>query len=379
MTIQLNQGHIAAVVLFLAMVLWVVSGSFGPQQEFSNSRPLVMDSGLKRVQVERMQGKPTQREVMVSGHTAPDRRVELRSEIRAKVLAIHKAKGEKVKRGDLIIELDPRDWPARLKQAKANLKQRQIEADSARKLADRGLANASQLAQTQTALANAEAELIQARIQVNASKIRAPFDGIVDQRQVEIGDFVKDGQSLVKVLDFSPYLVVGNLPEQEAANVHIGDPAYAILVDGSRVEGHIRFVAAEADAQTRTFAVELEIDNPSGVMTSGLTAKIHIPQPQTHAYHVSPALLILNDQGRLGLKGINQEHQVVFRPISLLKADNNGIWVYGLGEEAQIITVGQGFVDYGEQVEPVYSLPSGQETAEPGDSRVDDNTALTAG
>ena len=385
MTIQLNQGHIAAIVLFLGMIIWVASGRMGPEQEFSNPRPLVMESGLKRVQVERMQGKASQREVLISGHTAANRRVELRAEIRAKVVAIHKRKGQKVERGDVIVELDARDWPARLKQAKANLKQRQIEAKSAKQLFDKGLANEAQLAQAETALANAEADMIQSRIQVDATKIRAPFAGIVDQRMVEVGDFVKDSQSIVTLLDFSPYLVVGNLAEQEAANVHIGDPAYAMLVDGSRVDGRIRFVAAEADAQTRTFPIELEIDNPSGVMTSGLTAKIHVPQPSTHAYHVSPALLILNDEGKLGLKGIDQQHKVVFRPINLLKADNKGIWVYGLGESADIITVGQGFVEYGEQVEPVFVSDDSQQTAEPASENnsqsndLTDQTALTAG
>ena len=131
MTLHLNQGHIAAIVLFLLMIIWVASGSLSPEQEFSNPRPLVMESGLKRVQVERMQGEATQREVLISARTAANRRVELRSEIRAKVLAIHKNKGERVQKGDVLIELDARDWPARLKQAKANLKQRQLEEQSA--------------------------------------------------------------------------------------------------------------------------------------------------------------------------------------------------------------------------------------------------------
>ena len=381
MTIHLNQGHIAAIVLFLLMIIWVASGSLGPEESFSNSRPLVMESGLKRVQVEQMQGEATQRDVIISAKTAANRRVELRSEIRAKVVAIHKNKGERVQQGDVLIELDARDWPARLKQAKANLKQRKLEEQSAQKLFAKGLANESQLARVQTDLANAEAEVIQYQLQVNATQIKAPFDGVLDSRMVEIGDFIQDGHEVATVLDFAPFLVVGSLPEQEAAHVNIGDPGHAILVNGTRVDGHIRFVASEADVQTRTFLVELEVDNPSGVMTSGLTAKLHVPQPETHAYHVSPALLILNDEGKLGLKGIDEEHRVIFRPISLLKADKAGIWVYGLGASADIITVGQGFVEYGEQVEPVFVTEQHQETAEPAasDTDLDTQAALSAG
>tara|TARA_B100001109_G_C18864753_1_gene476418 strand:+ start:10074 stop:11285 length:1212 start_codon:yes stop_codon:yes gene_type:complete len=376
MTIRLNQGHIAALLLACALIVWMVAGSLTSDPEISNSRPLVMDTGLQRVQVERMQGEAVSRDIVVSAHTAPNRRVEVKAEIRAKVTAIHKQKGEAVQRGELILELDARDWPARVKQAQAALRQRRIEADSARRLADKGLANQAQVAQADTALANAEAELTNARIQLAATRIKAPFDGIIDQRFVEIGDFVKDSTPLLTVLDFSPYLIRGEAAEDEAGDIHIGDDAWASLVNGERVEGKVRYIAAEANASTRTFPIEVEIANPSGKMTSGLTADIHVPQPDTYAYFVSPALLILNDQGDLGLKGINDKNQVVFLPAKLLKADNTGIWLYGLGEEADVITVGGGFVKYGQTVEPVYTQAKNRDTATT--PPADNSTAMTA-
>ena len=354
MTIQLNKGHIAALILTFLLVIWMVAGALKPQQEAQVNRPLTLDTGLMRVQVERMQGQQVNRDIEISAHTAPNRRVELKAEVRATVTAVLKDKGAKVKAGELILQLDPRDWPARVKQGEAALKQRQIEARSARELASRGLANEAQVAQAETALANAEAELTNARIQLQATRITAPFDGIVDQRMVEVGDFVKDGTPLATVLDFSPFLVKGNAAERDAADINIGDAAWAELINGDRIEGRIRFIAAEADSLTRTFPLELEISHTNGAMTAGLTAKIHVPQPATWAYFVSPALLILNDEGKLGLKGIDEHNRVIFRAVTLLKAANDGIWVYGLGQQADIITVGGGFVDYGQEVEPVY-------------------------
>ncbi|TVV43341.1 efflux RND transporter periplasmic adaptor subunit [Thalassolituus sp. C2-1] len=379
MTIHLNQGHIAALIIALAFFIWMGAGSLSDDAPFENPRPLVMDSGLTRVQVERMKGELVNRDITISAHTAANRRVELKSEIRGKVIAIHKDKGAAVKEGELLLELDARDWPARVKQAEANLQQRQLEARSARQLSERGLANESQLAQAATALANAEAELTNARIQLNATKIRAPFTGIVDQRMVEIGDFVKDSSPLLTVLDFTPFLVKGQVSERDAADINIGDTGFAELINGDRVDGRVRFIAAEADAKTRTFPLELEISNPGGSMTSGLTAKLHIPQPATYAYFISPALLILDDEGQLGLKGIDEQNRVVFRGVNLLKADNKGIWVYGLGSEANIITVGQGFVEYGQQVEPVY-MQDTEISAQPEAPKDDaDATALSAG
>ncbi|WP_430462004.1 efflux RND transporter periplasmic adaptor subunit [Thalassolituus sp. LLYu03] len=354
MTLQLNKGHIAALILTLVLIIWMAAGALKKDDADINTRPLTLDTGLTRVQVERMKGEQVNRDITVSAHTAASRRVELKSEVRATVTAVLKDKGAPVKAGDLILQLDPRDWPARVKQGEAALKQRQLEAKSARELAARGLANEAQVAQAETALANAEAELTNARIQLKGTRITAPFDGIVDQRAVEVGDFVKDGTPLATVLDFSPYLVKGHAAERDAADINIGDAAWAELVNGDRIDGRIRFIAAEADSQTRTFPVELEVRNAAGAMTAGLTATLHIPQPATYAYYVSPALLILDDEGKLGLKGIDERNRVVFRAVNLLKADNTGIWVYGLGEEASIITVGGGFVEYGQEVEPVY-------------------------
>lgn len=361
MTIHLNRGHILALLLTFVLASWLIIGLSSETEEYINPRPLVMDHGLRKVQVERMQGSLTERLITVSGKTAANRSVELKSEIRSKVKTVHKQKGERVKKGDLIVELDARDWPARVNQTKASLRQYTLEFESAKKLIKKGLYNEAQLAQAETALANARADLTNAQINLAASRITAPFDGIVDQRYVEVGDYVKENTGIVKILDFSPYLVTGHVAEKDASFINIGDRAQATLITGDIIKGVIRFIAAEADAQTRTFPIEMEVVNPSGSMTSGLTAKLQIPQPQQFAHKISPALLILDDQGHLGLKGITPDNKVIFHGIDILKAENTGIWITGLEEQTQVITVGQGFVDYGEEVTPVYKEAEAQQ------------------
>jgi multidrug efflux system membrane fusion protein len=365
MIIHLNKGHILALSLILIIAIWLGIGLSASTEEYINPRPLVMDDGLQKVQVEVMRGELVERFINISGRTAANRSVELKSEIRSKVKAVHKKKGERVKKGDLIVELDARDWPARVEQSKASLRQYKIEYKSAQKLLAKGLVNEAQIAQAETALANAKAELTSANINLTASRITAPFDGIVDQRYVELGDYVKENVNIVKVLDFFPYLVIGHVAEKDASFVNIGDPARAQLITGDIIQGRIRFIAAEADKSTRTFPIEMEVENLKGSMTSGLTAKLMVPQPKQFSHLVSPALLILNNQGKLGLKGLTEDDKVIFHAIQIVKAVSNGIWITGLEEESKIITVGQGFVEYGEQVSPVYKEAdqSVQETA----------------
>ena len=180
MTIHLNRGHLIALGLIIVIAIWLAFGGKG-KSEFHNPRPLTQTTGLQQVQVETKVGEEVEQKVTVSAKTAPNRRVELYSEVATKVKKIHKQKGQLVKKGDLLIELDARDWAARVEQAKANLEQMTLEKESAKKLFDKGLYNQGQVAQTNTSYANAKAEYIRAKVAFESTKIRAPFSGLFDQ------------------------------------------------------------------------------------------------------------------------------------------------------------------------------------------------------
>src|SRR5690554_7974323 len=106
MKIQLNQGHWLAIALAVGLLLWMLIGIVSSDDSFDNPRPLTLDTGLIRVQAEHLTGDLIQRNVSFSGSTAANRRVEIRTEISGKVIAIHKPKGSKVKADDIILELE---------------------------------------------------------------------------------------------------------------------------------------------------------------------------------------------------------------------------------------------------------------------------------
>ncbi len=68
------------------------------------------------------------------------------------------------------------------------------------------------------------------------------------------------------------------------------------------------------------------------------------------AHLVSPAILALGDDGRLGVKTVEAENTVAFHPVEVVQAEAQGVWVRGLPDEARIVTLGQGFVRQGETV-----------------------------
>ena len=119
------------------------------------------------------------------------------------------------------------------------------------------------------------------------------------------------------------------------------------------MHGTIRYVAPVADEATRTFQVELEIDNSDGSLRAGGTAELRIPAEQVLAHRISPSLLTLDDAGNVGIKIVNGGGEVEFVVADVALSTSDGIWIVGLPETATIITVGHGFVAPGSVVNAV--------------------------
>ncbi len=94
------------------------------------------------------------------------------------------------------------------------------------------------------------------------------------------------------------------------------------------------------------------MDNADGAIPAGVSAQLRIPTGTTLAHFVSPAILSLDTDGALGVKTVDSEDEVVFYPIEIVRAQTDGIWVTGLPDEADIIAIGQGYVNDGETVRP---------------------------
>ena len=252
-----------------------------------------------------------------------------------------------------MLRLDPRDLEARGREARAAIRQREMEFDAARKLSARNFQTETALAAAEASLEAARATLARVEVDLANTRLLAPFDGRLDQRMVEIGDYVSDGTAIGRILQEDPVLVAGYVTQQQRHRVGVGVAGEARLITGQTVPGRVRYVATESDATTRTFRLELEVPNPDGVLLSGVSAEIRIPLATTHAHRVSPALLALDDYGRLGIKSVGDAGAVEFHPVEIVRTDGDGIWVSGLPDPVRVITVGQGFVHPGQHVEAV--------------------------
>ena len=354
-TIGKYKSWLTSAGIAIAIAAWLASGNLDGEDEFAaaNTDAAPQASPATSVRIRSQAAEAVTRVINVNGKTAPARIVEINAETDGRVVATGVERGERLDEGQVIVRLDERDRRARLAQAEATVRQRELEFAARTKLKGESYVSEAQLQEAAALLETAKADLARAMLDIANIVIRAPFDGALQERMVEVGDYVKTGDPVATFVDERRLIVSADVSEFDAHYVAKGKPGSARLATGEVVEGTLRYVAPVADEATRTFRVELEVDNAAGEYRGGMTAELMIPAETVYAHKISPSLLTLDDEGNLGVKTVNELDEVEFHPADIAMSSSDGVWIAGLPHNAQIITVGQGFVNEGSVVDSV--------------------------
>ena len=290
---KIKQTYKTASILASFLVIWMVSGSMVKEENFEKNNS-ALDT-LSSVTIVNSKATNKSKILKSSGFTEADKFVQVRAEVSGRLIARPAQQGDYVEEGDLICQLY---------------------------------------------IAGREAY----------PKIVAPFSGYLETLRVEEGDFLNTGAVCAALIDPDPMLIVADIAEKDIAQVQLGSEARAKLISGRYISGEVTFIASSADKNTRTFRVEISVDNEDRTIRDGVSAEIYIKGKEEAAHKISPAILSLNDQGKLGVRTVTADNRVEFKEINILEDTNSGMWVSGLGEEARIITLGQEYVFQGQTV-----------------------------
>ena len=186
-------------------------------------------------------------------------------------------------------------------------------------------------------------------VELNRTEVKAPFSGYIEQI-VKPGNFLERGQVCATIIQLNPISLIAGVPEYDINKVRVNQNVFVDLVTGQKIEGKLTFVSKSASPDTRTFSVESQIDNPEGLIKDGLTAEISIEIDSVKAHKISPSILLLNDEGKLGIRIVSDGNLANFVEIIILEDSEEGLWVTGIAENVEIIIQGQGFVEDGQEV-----------------------------
>lgn len=251
---------------------------------------------------------------------------------------------------------------ARIESAKGQVESAKagiIAAKSQRESAQAGISSAaSGIENAKAGIQSAEAAVASARREISRLKITAPFGGLLESDTAEVGTVLNTqggNAHCATVIQLDPIVLVAFVPETEVARVKVGARAGARLAaGGAEVMGRVTFLARSADETTRTFRVEIEVDNPDLAIGDGQTAEIAIASDGTEAHLLPQSALTLNDEGTLGVRLVGADNLTQFAPVQLLRDTPEGVWLGGLPKEADVIVVGQEFVAEGVPLDPTY-------------------------
>ncbi len=186
-------------------------------------------------------------------------------------------------------------------------------------------------------------------VELNRTEVKAPFSGFIEQI-IKPGNFLERGQICATVIKLDPITFYAGVPEYDINKVRVNQKVNLELVTGQKIKGSLTFVSKSASSETRTFRVGSMIDNPDGFIKDGLTANMTIEIDLVKAHKISPSILLLNDEGKLGIRVIEKESIAKFVEIIILEDSEEGLWVTGIPEKVEIIIQGQGFVEDGQKV-----------------------------
>lgn len=202
--------------------------------------------------------------------------VVLKPEVSGRIQSLSFSDGQRVQKGQLLVQLDDTLQQAQLKQAEASASIARTNLQRSRELAAQNFVSQSAVDQNAAALEVALAQVSLAQAQLGRMKIQAPFDGITGIRSVSVGDYVKDGADLVMIEDVTSLWVDFRLPERYLSRLKTGQSVEVLLdaLPDRKFKAQVDAIDAQLDTNGRSVLVRARMSNSDGRLRGGMFARV---------------------------------------------------------------------------------------------------------
>jgi len=201
--------------------------------------------------------------------------------------------GKWIKAGDELVRLDTKQERAQLEAAQAERELARLSLERMQGLREKGVVSQAELDAADAKFKTAEAQMGQIRAAIERKTIRAPFDGILGIRQVNLGQYLAAGDPVVPLQSLDPIYVVFSVPQQNLGQVGVGT-TIDVVIEGSDVEtrGRVTAVDSVVDEATRNVKVQATLANPEGRLRPGMFVEAHVADDNAAAVIAVPASAI---------------------------------------------------------------------------------------
>ena len=349
--------HILTAMLVSAFIYGIVMerdamlAFAGADTEAESTEDVAVDNTPIAVPVVTMHSieREVQSGIVLRGTTQAARHIEMRAETSGRVVSQPLPSGTAISEGQVLCELDAGVLEAQLAEAKAQLANAAANNNVASRLAESGFGAENSAISASAALESARARVLSVERQLSQLRIAAPFDGVLENDSAEIGSLLQPGGLCATILALDSIKMVGYVPEIDVINLSVGQLAGARLLSGREVIGKVTFIARSADPLTRTFRLEVTVDNDDLSILDGQSAEIGIAFAGEKAHLLPQHVLTLNNEGTLGVR-IDDNSEARFVAVDIIRDAPEGFWLTGLPPEVDVIVTGQEYVTDGRAI-----------------------------
>jgi membrane fusion protein (multidrug efflux system) len=286
----------------------------------------------------------------------PNRVVRVAAEVSGRIEYIGPKKGDVVRAGNLLIQLNADLLRPQFDSAKAQLDFDQIQYKRMANLVEENATTQRDLDTATAQLAASKARVEEIRARLDRTAIRAPIGGALDDLLVEEGEYVDPGNPVAQLVETDPVKVVVEVPERDTAFFAPDDKA-EVLTETKGIEkclvGHIEFISELADPQTRSTRMEILLGNKERLLRSGQIVRVRLTRRILKDAILIPLLAVIPMEEGMAVYVVSAA-QAERREVQLgaIKGDHVQV-LSGLKAGDQLIVAGHRFVAPGQKVNVV--------------------------
>ncbi len=294
--------------------------------------------------------------IQLTGTVQANKKIDIVAEEGGVLQTIEKDRGAFVRKGDTLAVLENKVLEAANQEAHAALKLAELQLNSKQVLIDKKAISENEYLASKYALERARANFNLTQARLNKLTIVAPFTGHIERRSLDPGAYVTPMSPLYQFVEKSRVKITAGVAERFLKDIRVGSPV-TIRFDAFPevvLEKRVSFVYGTVDPESRTFEIEIQIDNPKGQLAPDMMADLNIQRRTFRDQIVIPMdAIVQSEEGRFVFT-VNQ-NLAKRHPIEIIAVHDDSVLIDGLHIGDQLIVTGQQDLSDNDRVTPVSS------------------------
>jgi len=301
--------------------------------------------------------------INLPGYVDPYEELWVKAEVGGQIVNIPVKEGQIVEKGQILVELDDRDYRSRLSRVEAAYDLAKLDYDRIASLDRKGITAANRMDEASARYKDVAAQRDEARLALERTRIAAPISGRIDNLAAKQGDFIQPGVEIAQILQVDDVKIKVGIPESDVASLLNLESSEVVIeaLGKRRVRGKKVFLSRQPRNLARLFDLELMVPNPDGQILPGMFARVELVKDVYEDALVIPLYAVIN-QGDQRFVFVENNGQAEKRQVTVgMLVDWQIQVVSGIEPGDRLVIVGHRLLDEGQVVDVVQNVSDPKE------------------